>query len=165
MVLHRIRRTETTQSQCGNKRERGEIGKHNGLKIRRLYALRVRVPPLAPFLKKGVSQVLTFNKYQEKALKTAIYPDKYKVMYTTMGLTGEAGEVANKVKKVYRDRGGVVDDKTRTELAAEIGDVLWYCACLCSDLGLSFNSVALNNLHKLEQRDKNDTLAGSGDSR
>jgi len=108
---------------------------------------------------------LNFEDYQKEAMETAVYPERYKVIYSTMGLAGEAGEVANKVKKIYRDRGGEIDDEARQMLCGEIGDVLWYCAALCSDLGTSLDIVAEANLKKLRDRKKRDALQGSGDAR
>ena len=75
-----------------------------------------------------------FNSYQRSASSTAIYPDKYKILYPALGLAGEAGEVANKVKKIIRDGPENMPDDWREQLASEIGDVLWYCAALASDL-------------------------------
>ena len=71
---------------------------------------------------------LTLDEYQKMALETAIYP--LPIIYPTLGLTGEAGEVSDKVKKVLRDNGGVFDNNKKREIAKEIGDVLWYCATL-----------------------------------
>lgn len=107
----------------------------------------------------------TFKDYQEDCLDTAVYPEKYKVMYPALGLTGEAGEVADKVKKIYRDHDGVIDDDRKKEIAKEIGDVLWYAAALCSDLGINLESVALNNRDKLASRKERGVLHGNGDNR
>ena len=78
---------------------------------------------------------MTINEYQEKALETAIYPKEYKVVYPALGMAGEAGEVADKVKKVIRDNNGEISKEKALEIAKEIGDVLWYCATLANDLG------------------------------
>ena len=67
---------------------------------------------------------LTLNEYQQLALETAIYPNP--IIYPTLGLTGEAGEVSDKVKKVLRDNDSVFTDEKKLEIAKEIGDVLWY---------------------------------------
>ena len=107
----------------------------------------------------------TFNDYQEDCLKTAVYPDEYKVIYTTLGLSGEAGEVADKVKKIYRDDNGVISEEKKKEIAKEIGDVLYYCAALCSDLGISLDTVARMNIDKLFSRLERGVLHGSGDNR
>lgn len=107
----------------------------------------------------------TFNDYQRDALKTAVYPKEYKVIYTSLGLAGEAGEVADKVKKIYRDDNGVISDEKKREIAKEIGDVIYYCSALCSDLGLSFETVAHMNMDKLFSRLERGVLHGSGDNR
>lgn len=107
----------------------------------------------------------TFNDYQKDCLKTAVYPKEYKVIYTTLGLTGEAGEVSDKVKKIYRDNNGVISSEKKKEIAKEIGDVLYYIAALCSDLDISMETVAQMNKEKLWSRFERGTLHGSGDNR
>lgn len=67
---------------------------------------------------------MTLNEYQQKALETAVYPQEYKIIYPSLGLTGEAGECSDKVKKVIRDNGGQFTEEKRLELAKEIGDVM-----------------------------------------
>lgn len=103
------------------------------------------------------------NNYQMQARTFAIYPEQMKVTYPTLGLTGEAGEVADKVKKIYRD--GRDDAKFRGEIAKEIGDVLWYCAILADDLGFSLQQVAEMNIYKLQQRRSAGNIIGNGDNR
>ncbi|MEG1865029.1 MAG: nucleoside triphosphate pyrophosphohydrolase family protein, partial [Alistipes sp.] len=85
---------------------------------------------------------MTLNEYQLHALETAIYPDSQRIIYPTLGLTGEAGEVADKVKKVIRDNAQQFTDDRKAEIAKEIGDVLWYCAALSRDLGFELDQVA-----------------------
>ncbi|MDD3887701.1 MAG: nucleoside triphosphate pyrophosphohydrolase family protein [Patescibacteria group bacterium] len=109
---------------------------------------------------------MNFNDYQKKARRTAIYPDKGKnFVYPTLGLMGEAGEVAEKMKKVIRDDGGKVNKEKRLEMKKELGDVLWYIASVCSELKLSMEDVAQFNLEKLMSRKKRGKLHGSGDNR
>jgi len=108
---------------------------------------------------------MNFEDYQKQATETAVYPERYKVIYPTMGLAGEAGEVANKLKKIYRDRDGVIDEDAVKEVCAEIGDVLWYCAALCTDLGVGLDTVAEANLKKLQDRSGRNAVHGSGDNR
>lgn len=105
---------------------------------------------------------MKFREYQEKAIKTAIYPrNTWKgVYYATMGLAGEAGEIANKIKKHIRDGALNFED-----IANELGDVLWYCAALATELGLDLGHVAEGNLIKLEDRADRDTISGEGDTR
>tara|TARA_R100001244_G_scaffold118014_1_gene87806 strand:+ start:842 stop:1219 length:378 start_codon:yes stop_codon:yes gene_type:complete len=108
---------------------------------------------------------LTFDSYQKQAKKTAIYPKSADIMYPALGLTGEAGEVANKVKKIVRDGQENSPSDWREQIAYELGDVLWYCAALASDLGLSLGRIATENTDKLSGRKERGTLGGSGDSR
>jgi NTP pyrophosphatase (non-canonical NTP hydrolase) len=86
-------------------------------------------------------------------------------IYPTLGLCGEAGEVADKVKKVLRDQDGVFSDDTRQALMLELGDVLWYVAQLSSELGFELNAVAEANLSKLASRAARNVIGGSGDHR
>ena len=94
------------------------------------------------------------------AATTAIYPASVQILYPTLGLAGEAGEVANKVKKIVRD--GKLD---KEGIASELGDCLWYIAAICKDLGLNMGDIASANLEKLKKRQENDTLQGNGDNR
>ena len=108
---------------------------------------------------------MTLNEYQQKALETAKYPDGHRVIYPTLGLTGEAGEVADKVKKILRDDGGAISEERALEIVKEIGDVLWYVATLSNDLGFSLEQVAWLNYHKLKSRQERGKICGSGDNR
>jgi len=109
---------------------------------------------------------MDFNQYQQGARSTARYPNVgQNPIYPTLGLTGEAGEVADKVKKVLRDRDGVFDLERREAIKLELGDVLWYVAQLSSELGFELNEVAEANLNKLASRAKRGQIKGSGDER
>ena len=108
---------------------------------------------------------MEFEVYKEEAVKTAIYGAGDAIFYPTLGLINEAGEVAGKVKKVIRDSGGIFSPKDVQDIGKEIGDVLWYMAALCRDLGLDFNEVANNNLIKLKDRQERGVIQGSGDNR
>ena len=77
-----------------------------------------------------------FNAYQRSSARTAIYPEEHRILYPALGLAGEAGEVANKVKKLIRDGPDGRPDDWREQISSEIGDVLWYCAALATDLNL-----------------------------
>ena len=110
-------------------------------------------------------KVSDFDMYQKVALTTAIYPREQAIIYPTLGLTGEAGEVANKVKKIIRDGSDSKDEKLVSEIKAEIGDCLWYIAVLANDFGIKLSDIASANLEKLENRKKNNTIRGSGDKR
>ena len=109
--------------------------------------------------------MLDFNDYQKIAKTTAIYPDQYKITYPALGLVGEAGEVANKVMQIVRDGEDKMPSDWKEQLASEIGDVLWYCAALASDLNMSLGVIAAQNKEKLEARLKKGTIQGSGDKR
>jgi len=109
---------------------------------------------------------MEFNEYQKEARKTAIYPDMDKnFVYPTLGLAGETGEVAEKIKKVIRDGGGVITEEKKVELSKELGDVLWYAANLAIELGLDLNDIAQKNLDKLRSRQERGKIQGGGDNR
>ena len=104
--------------------------------------------------------------YQRESRATARYPDLgNNLIYPTLGLAGEAGEVADKVKKLIRDRDGLVDQNFKQDLALELGDVLWYIAQLCTELGMTLDDVAEKNIEKLNSRSRRGTLHGDGDHR
>lgn len=109
--------------------------------------------------------IMTLNEYQQHALETAIYPDDRRIIYPTLGLTGEAGEVADKVKKVIRDAHEEFTPERRLEIVKEIGDVLWYCATLSRDLGYELEEVAQMNVDKLRSRMQRHLISGNGDNR
>ena len=102
---------------------------------------------------------MTLNEYQQHALETAIYPENRRIIYPTLGLTGEAGE------KVIRDAHEEFSDEKRLEIVKEIGDVLWYCATLARDLGYELDDVAQMNVDKLRSRMQRHIISGSGDNR
>lgn len=108
---------------------------------------------------------MTLNEFQKYALETATYSEKYSIIYPALGINGEAGEVAEKVKKVIRDNKGIFDIEKRKEIAKEIGDVLWYCATLSYDLGYSLDEIGQMNRDKLMSRKLRNMIGGSGDNR
>tara|TARA_B100000131_G_C17739446_1_gene460415 strand:+ start:257 stop:586 length:330 start_codon:yes stop_codon:yes gene_type:complete len=109
---------------------------------------------------------MDLNQYQHKSRGTALYPNLGKnPIYPTLGLVGEAGEVADKVKKVLRDKEGIFDDDVRNSIKLELGDVLWYVAQLSTELGFDLEDVAINNLEKLASRARRNKISGSGDER
>lgn len=109
---------------------------------------------------------MTFDEYQKLSRKTAIYPNKdSNFIYPVLGLTGEAGEVAEKVKKIIRDHNGVANDGHKEEIKKELGDVLWYVAQISTELGFSMKDVAVGNIEKLYSRMERDQLKGNGDNR
>ncbi len=132
---------------------------------------------------------MTFDEYQAAAEKTAIYPRDSKVFYPALGLTGEVGEVAekvaegadgllptlqmaahagkvaNQVKKIIRDDVGEIAEARRQAIAKEIGGVLWYCAALATDLGFNLGDIAQENANILASRQVRGTIKGDGDNR
>ena len=110
-------------------------------------------------------KISDLDMYQKVALTTAIYPREQAIIYPTLGLAGEAGEVANKVKKIIRDGSDSKDEKLVSEIKAEIGDCLWYIAVLASDFDIKLSDIASANLEKLEKRKEKGTIHGSGDNR
>ena len=110
-------------------------------------------------------RISDLDMYQQVAKQTAIYPREQAIIYPTLGLTGEAGEVANKVKKIIRDGTNKNNENLVQEISAEIGDCLWYISVLADDIGVKLSDIANNNLIKLANRKKNNTIHGSGDDR
>ena len=109
---------------------------------------------------------MDFKTYQKKARITAQYPDLgSNNIYPTLGLVGEAGEVAEKVKKVIRDKKGIFDEESKLGIKKELGDVLWYLANLCTEFNFSLEEVAFQNLEKLRKRADKGKISGSGDDR
>ncbi len=109
---------------------------------------------------------MEFNEYQKKSRETAIYPQAGEnFIYPTLGLAGEAGEVAEKIKKVIRDKEGIINKETRKAVEKELGDVLWYVAQLATELQLSLNEIAQTNIEKLASRMKRGKIKGDGDNR
>lgn len=106
-----------------------------------------------------------WNEYNKVAASTDRYPNDCKPWVYALGLTGEAGEVAEKIKKVYRDKNGVFKSEDREEIAKELGDVLWYLTRLGATLGVALESIAATNANKLLDRAKRGALGGNGDNR
>lgn len=107
---------------------------------------------------------MELNEYQREAASTAIYPhigdNPY---YPALGLCGEAGEVANKIKKIMRD--GTPKADSRAAIAQELGDCLWYVAMVADEFDLALSYIATLNVMKLRHRNDLGTLGGSGDDR
>ncbi len=114
---------------------------------------------------------MTLDEYQKAALKTDLTKGQgegilsISFMDKVLGLVGESGEFADKIKKVLRDKKGVLDDEARSQLLKELGDTLWYVAVLADYLDTSFDEIAKANIKKLAQRNSKGTLEGSGDNR
>lgn len=113
---------------------------------------------------------MDFNEYQYQALKTAVYErDSHSLLYPTLGLVGEAGEVAEKVKKLWRNlgltKGNQLTQVDKEEIGKELGDILWYAAVLADELGYDLSDIAVMNLEKLNDRKKRGVLKSKGDKR
>lgn len=107
-----------------------------------------------------------FNQYQKRALETAMYPNiGQNIIYPALGLTGEAGEVSELIKKMIRDDGGTLTEQRREKLLKELGDVLWYVAVVAHEAGLMLGDVAQVNLDKLSRRKSEGKITGSGSDR
>lgn len=110
---------------------------------------------------------MTLNEYQAQAAKTALMKDDDErlLIYAALGLTGEAGEVADKVKKILRDNDGDFSQLNKDEITKELGDVLWYVAIFAKSMGITLDDVATKNAEKLASRKSRGVLQGSGDNR
>ena len=116
---------------------------------------------------------MTLNEFQAEAEKTAIYPDVFRIIYPALGITGEAGECSDKVKKLLRDTDVKCDEKgslilteeQKHAIALELGDVLWYVTIFARDIDLTLEDIAEMNIEKLRSRQQRGMLGGSGDYR
>lgn len=113
---------------------------------------------------------LTLTRFQALAWRYAFYPEKgegkwTEIAYAALGAAGEAGEIANKVKKMSRDDRQCVTPERRDALLKEAGDTMWYLAALCTELGADLSVVAQGTLERLEDRAERGVLEGSGDDR
>jgi len=108
---------------------------------------------------------MEMNDYQFVSRKTAIYPEKQGFVYCVLGLVGESGEIADKVKKIIRDKEGHVEPEVQKALAKELGDVLWYVSNLAHELNYTLEEIAQINIDKLNSRKERNKLKGSGDDR
>lgn len=110
---------------------------------------------------------MTFDEYQKQAATTAIHADHglLDLAHWGLGLTGESGEIAEKIKKIIRDQDQTLTEETRQMLAKEMGDVLWYLAALADHLGVRLEDVAKANAAKLQDRKQRNVLHGNGDNR
>jgi NTP pyrophosphatase (non-canonical NTP hydrolase) len=110
---------------------------------------------------------MELNEYQKQALTTALYPEKYKIIYPALGLGNESGEVLGKIKKWLRgdDGDGEISEERKEALKGELGDVLWYLAVLARDLDFSLEDIAKTNVEKLQSRKDRGAIKGDGDKR
>ncbi|MDO8557360.1 MAG: nucleoside triphosphate pyrophosphohydrolase family protein [Candidatus Jorgensenbacteria bacterium] len=109
---------------------------------------------------------MTLDEYQKKATETAQYPNVgNNYIYPTLGLVGEGGEVANKIKKIQRDKGNILDEEVKKAIANELGDMLWYISQLARELNLSLEEIGDANIEKLRFRKERSVISGDGDNR
>lgn len=108
---------------------------------------------------------MDFSQYEVEASRTAVYPQDQGVYYTALGLAGEAGEVANKVKKIMRDDEGLLSHERAEQIAQELGGVLWYLSECARQIGIPLTSIANGNLVELQSRRDRGVIQGSGDNR
>ena len=111
-------------------------------------------------------KIKDLDEYQQLSRKTwnLVHTD-HPIVYPTLGMVNEAGELAGKVKKIFRDKGGEISDADREALKYELGDVLWYMAQIATELGISLQDVAEANLVKLFDRLERGKIRGEGDYR
>lgn len=113
-----------------------------------------------------MKKVNTIEDYEKLAMESAMYPNRgSNLYYPALGLGGEAGEVLEKIKKLMRDKEGLVDDEFRQALKKELGDVAWYLAAICYETKLSLRDVLQANIDKLNSRLERGKITGSGDDR
>lgn len=108
---------------------------------------------------------MTFDEYQAAALRTADLTRKNELFHLVLGLSGEAGEISEKFKKLVRDHDTDESKIDREDIRKELGDVLWYVAVLSKYLDINLEDVASMNVQKLADRQKRGRLSGSGDNR
>jgi NTP pyrophosphatase (non-canonical NTP hydrolase) len=108
---------------------------------------------------------MDIQEYQKRALATTEYGSGNAIIYPALGMNGEAGEVAEKIKKVLRDKKGEFSDESKLEIAKEIGDVIWYCSALANDIGYTLDQIFSINIDKFESRRSRNVLSGNGDNR
>lgn len=116
-----------------------------------------------------MDRIILLDQYQKKATTDLpIYPNQgtfVGLLYTVLGLNGEAGEVAEKIKKVMRDDDGVISEEVRLGLKKELGDVFWYLANVAAELEFSLSDIANDNIEKLISRAQRGVIKGNGDKR
>ena len=106
---------------------------------------------------------MDFNEYQSEAINTAVYPKEDGLIYAILGLVGESGEVAEKMKKMMRDK--IPIENVKKDIGYELGDVLWYVANLANEIGMTLDDVATLNLIKVKDRTERHQIHGDGDYR
>jgi NTP pyrophosphatase (non-canonical NTP hydrolase) len=113
---------------------------------------------------------MNFNEYQRECRKTDVGTAAQDCLepgwlYYVLGIGGEGGELLEKVKKLFRDKNGIIDDEFKEAVMKEMGDIQWYMARLCDCFNISFENVFLTNIEKLQSRKDRNKLHGDGDNR
>ncbi|MCB1714261.1 MAG: nucleoside triphosphate pyrophosphohydrolase family protein [Candidatus Competibacteraceae bacterium] len=110
---------------------------------------------------------MTFDEYQEQAHATSFNTEigDDTLLYPVLGLLGEAGEIANKAKKIYRDNSGYWNNQDIDKILDEVADCCWYIAEICTQVGVSFDDIMKANLRKLADRAERGVIGGNGDNR
>lgn len=111
---------------------------------------------------------MEFRYYQNMSKRYAVYKNPENIpglAYLAMGLTGEVGETANKIKKLFRDHNGQITEESKQAIIDELGDCLWYLSQITTELGVSLDIIPLQNLAKLRKRKRDNTIQGEGDNR
>lgn len=109
---------------------------------------------------------MNFEEYQKAAKEKAVYPTLgHPVVFPTLGMLGEAGEVSEKIKKIFRDHDSEITESTREEIKKELGDVLWYMSQIASELDINLQEIAEFNLEKITSRHERGAVWGEGDNR
>lgn len=109
---------------------------------------------------------MNMDEYQKLAKRTAAPKDKNnEIFHLLLGLVGESGEIAEKMKKIVRDNGSDFTTVDKDDLKKELGDILWYVAILADYFDISFEDIASTNVKKLASRQARGKLSGSGDNR
>ena len=113
---------------------------------------------------------MNIDEYQEKAKKYDFFEEtedfnKVAFLEKVLGIVGEAGETADKIKKIIRDKSGKPTDGDKVEITKELGDILWYLVNIARYMGVTMTEVAQMNLDKLESRRERNKLHGEGDNR
>lgn len=109
--------------------------------------------------------MIDIDNYQKECKKTAIYPTEYSVIYPVIGMCGETGEVAEKIKKIIRDKNSIFDETSKIEIMKELGDVMWYISNIATDLNVNMSDILTMNLDKIQSRQSRNKIHGSGDNR
>jgi NTP pyrophosphatase (non-canonical NTP hydrolase) len=109
---------------------------------------------------------MDFNEYQKMAKRTANYPSVgHRIIYPVLGLAGESGEIANKIKKIFRDDNNIITIERKESIKKELGDILWYISQISTELEISLDDVAVSNINKLASRAERGSINGDGDNR